>query len=265
MITARPNQPANVIGELKKTVSASRLNLWLQCRLKFYFRHALKLAKPKTAALHVGTTLHAVLQAWSLARWRREPFQVATLKQVFDAAWKDQEGDIDWDGEETKQRDQAWRVLETYFLETPIKANERPEAVEVPVEADLSSHGLPVLRGVLDLVRAGGRIVDYKSAAKTPDSRLAEHQHEIQTSCYAVLYRDATGRMESGMELHHLVKLKTPRILITTMPPMTERQQTRLFRQIESYVTGLDREDFVPSPGFACAGCEFFTECRQWS
>ena len=38
---------------------------------------------------------------------------------------------------------------------------------------------------------------------------------------------------------------------------MTEVQQVRLFRMMESYVEGLAREDFVPSPGFHCAGCEF--------
>jgi len=41
-------------------------------------------------------------------------------------------------------------------------------------------------------------------------------------------------------------------------------QEVRLFRMIESYVDGLAREDFVPSPGFSCAGCELFNECRTW-
>ena len=60
-------------------------------------------------------------------------------------------------------------MLERYFTETPIKADEMPEAVEVPVEADLSKHGLPTLRGVLDLVRAGGRINIFAGAADGPD------------------------------------------------------------------------------------------------
>ena len=33
---------------------------------------------------------------------------------------------------------------------------------------------------------------------------------------------------------------------------------------MEAYVEGLAREDFVPAPGFACAGCEFFNNCRKW-
>jgi len=256
---------ANRIQELKRTVSASRLNLWLQCRLKFFFRYALKLKKPTTAALHTGTTVHAVLQAWNLARWRKQRFVLEQFKQTFEDNWKTQESPINWDGEEPAQRNSAWLMLETYFAATPIKADERPEAVEVAVEADLSRHGLPTLIGIIDLVRAGGRIVDFKTAGKTPDAELVEHQHEVQLSGYAMLYRDATGKKESGIELHHLLKLKVPKLVVSAIKPMTDAQQSRLFRLMESYLTGLDREDFVPSPGFHCAGCEFFNECRLWS
>ena len=46
------------IEKLKQTVSASRLNCRLQCRLKFFFRYVLQIAKPKTAALHYGSVVH---------------------------------------------------------------------------------------------------------------------------------------------------------------------------------------------------------------
>ena len=252
------------IEKLKRTLSASRLNCWLQCRLKFYFRYVLKLTKPKTAALHFGSVVHLVLQQWNLTRWRRQPFEIAKLKQVFETGWLDQ-GQIDWEGEETDQKNSAWLVLEKYFTETPIKTDELSEAVEVPVEADLSQHGLPVLIGILDLVRAGGRIVDFKSAAKTPDPAMALHQHGVQLDCYAVLYREATGKREAGRELHHLIKTKVPKLVITEAGAMLEYQRTRLFRLLEDYVEGLEREDFVPAPGFGCMGCEFLGECQKWN
>jgi putative RecB family exonuclease len=252
------------IQSLKKSVSASRLNCWLQCRLKFYFRYVLQITKPKTPALHYGSVLHLVLQAWNMARWRKQTFEINKLKQVFETGWVDQ-AKIDWDGEEPEQKTSAWAVLEKYFIETPIKANEMPEAVEVPVEADLSKHGLPVLRGVLDLVRAGGRIVDFKSTGKTPDNKMSLHQNGVQLDCYSVLYRESTGKREAGRELHHLIKTKSPKIIITEAGPMLEYQHKRLFRMMEDYVEGLERENFVPSPGMHCAGCEFFNECRRWS
>ena len=155
---AGPVVEPSPIEKLKQSVSASRLSCWLQCRLKFYFRYVLKISKPKTAALHFGFVVHLVLQAWNMARWRKQQFEIGKLKQVFDAGWLEQEGTINWDGEEPEQKVSAWSVLEKYFIDTPIKADEMQEAVEVPVEADLTKHGLPVLRGVLDLVRAGGRI-----------------------------------------------------------------------------------------------------------
>lgn len=91
------------------------------------------------------------------------------------------------------------------------------------------------------------------------------HTTEGQTTGYAVLYREATGSAESGIEIHTLVKTKSPKLIVTELPPPTETQITRLFRGIESYVAGLEREDFVPSPGLQCASCEFFNECRRWS
>jgi len=262
---AQPPPKANPIETLQKTVSASRLNCFLTCRLKFFFRYVEQIVKPPTPSLHVGTVVHLVLQAWNMARWRKQAFELQRFKGVFDKGWGDQPGKINWEDDEPAQKNTAWSLLETYFTETPIKATEMPEAVEVPMEMDLSKHGLPTLMGVLDLVRAGGRIVDFKTAGKTPSPEDALHQNEIQLSCYSVLYREAAGKMESARELHHLVKTKVPKLIITSLEPMNEAQQVRLFRMMDSYQEGVAREDFVPSPGFHCAGCEYFNECRRFA
>lgn len=255
---------ANPVEYLQKTVSASRMTCWLQCRLKFFFRYIKQITKPPTPALHVGSVVHLVLQNWNMSRWKKHVFEIERFKNLFDKNWAEQPANIDWNNEETAQKNTAWGLLETYFAETPIRANEMPEAVEVPIDADLSKHGLPTLIGVLDLVRAGGRIVDFKTSAKTPTPLEATHLNEVQMSCYSVLYREATGKPEAGRELHHLVKTKQPKLVITNLEPMKSSEQVRLFRLADSYQEGLAREDFVPSPGFQCAGCEFLNECRAW-
>jgi len=256
---------ASNIDRLKQTISATRLGLFLQCRLKFYFRYVIQIKKPVTPALHAGSTAHLTLQQWNLARWRREPFAVERYKNLFDTEWKTGQinKQIKWEDEASDQNS-SWRALEHYFTETPIKSDERPEAVEVSVEADLSHHGLPRLIGVLDLVRSGGRIVDFKLVGKTPDPIQLAHTHEVQLTCYSVLYRDATGRTETGLELHHLIRTKQPKFVLTSLPPATQQQHDRLFRLMDSYQSSVEREDFVPAPSFACAGCEFFNECRRW-
>jgi putative RecB family exonuclease len=153
------------VEELMATVSASRLQCWQQCRLKFYFRYVLSIPKMATASLHIGKVVHSVLQAWNMTRWRGQAFNNELLRTLFEKDWRDRQTKslIRWEEEENKQRDNTWTLLQTYFAETPIGANERPEAVEVPMEADLPE-GLPKLVGIIDLVRAGGRIVDFKTS-----------------------------------------------------------------------------------------------------
>jgi putative RecB family exonuclease len=247
------------VRELQQTVSASRLTLYLTCRLRFFFRYVVKLKKPKSPALHVGSAVHATLKAWNKARWRGEILTLTQIHQEFTAAWAETEGDpVEWDGEEVAEQATAWRLLDTSQPFPP-----KPEAVEVPVEADLKEHGLPTVIGVLDLVQEG-RIVDYKTSGQTPNPERVAHTTEVQTSIYSLLYRANTGRQEQGIELHHLVKPKNPKVVVTELPPMSEHQESRVFTLMESFVEGLARRDFVPSPGLQCSTCEYFHQCRAW-
>ncbi len=266
------SQPAARVGrtkeELLTTVSTSRLGTWLSCRLKFYFRYMLGIQKPNSPARHIGSVVHAVLQQWSLARWRGAPLVGEMVDAVFDEAWTEtNEGEeIKWDEDESEAKAKAGALglVQMYLRETPIPLDERPEAVEVMVEKDLSAHGLPKLVGVIDLVRANGRIVDFKTTGKTPNDELTLHTNDVQLSAYSLLYREATDRRETALELHHLVKLKTPKLVVTEAPPATETQTTRFMRLVESYVRGVQANDYVPAPSFACASCEFINECRRW-
>jgi CRISPR/Cas system-associated exonuclease Cas4 (RecB family) len=252
--------------ELLETISASRLGTWLSCRLKFYFRYLSGLPKKPSQAMRVGTVVHAVLQQWNLARWRKAPLIGDMVRTVFDQAWANADADepIEWDDEEEGTKTSAFSLVETYLRDTPIPVEERPEGVEVSVEKDLAQHGLPKLVGIMDLVREGGRIVDFKTTSRTPDSEKVLHTTEVQTTTYAMLYREATDREESGIELHHLVRLKTPKLVVTQSGPASQQQLDRLLRMISSYVRGVEMEDFVPAPGMQCSSCEFFNECRAW-
>ena len=265
MSTPIENKPRS-IKELLSNVSASRLSAFHQCRLKFFFRYVLGLVKPKTAALHVGSTIHLVLKHWNKLRWKGEASTLKQLHDFFTDAWAEEQekAPVEWElGEEDEAKKCSFRLLETYIREGPIPSDEKPEAVEVNVEADLSQHGLPNLVGIIDLVRSGGTIVDFKTSGKSPDPQMVGFLNDIQLSCYGVIYRESTGKKEAGLQLHHLVKTKVPKVVITDMPPVSEVQKSRLFRIMESYVNGLTSGDFVPSPGFQCSSCEFFNECAR--
>jgi len=250
-------------------LSASRLKCFQTCRLQYYFRYVERIPKPTAPALLVGQVVHAVLQTWNLTRWRGEDASVERMRLAFEAHWVDrtERGPISWKDpdDEPGQRARAWKLVEHYLAHSPVPLEERPEAVEVVVERDLPARGLPPLKGVIDLVRDGGRIVDFKTTARTPDDTQARHLNEVQLGCYALLYREATGREESGFELHHLVKTRKPGLVVTGMEPMRRGQIDRLLRVMESHVAGVAAGDFVPSPGLHCGFCDYFAECRRWS
>src|SRR5947207_13848288 len=75
------------IAELTKTISASRLSTWQRCRLQFYFRYVAGIRKSQTPALHIGTSVHTVLQQWNLARWHGRHLEVQQLRETFSRAW----------------------------------------------------------------------------------------------------------------------------------------------------------------------------------
>ena len=189
------------------------------------------------------------------------------LYVAYSAAWlAGQAGEpVYWDGaaDEEEQKRVGWRLLETFFRESPLRDAGKPDAVEVRVEADLSRHGLPTLVGVLDLVQHQ-TVVDFKTSASTPNADRAVLVHATQATAYSLLYRHNTDRQERGVELHHLVKLKQSKLVVIALPAVGEREQSRLFRVVDSYVEGLARRDFFPSTGLQCAACEFFAECAAW-
>ena len=128
------------LEELKKTVSASRLNCFHSCRLKFYFRYVLELSKATSPALFFGKAVHWALQQWSKTRWRGGIVDPISLQTEFNSNWEMAQtlDQVDWEkDEETNQRDKAWGLVEMYLRETPIPYDEKPEGVEVVVEADL--------------------------------------------------------------------------------------------------------------------------------
>jgi hypothetical protein len=136
-----PSSQAEIIAGLLRIVSPSRLTLFLQCRLKFWFRHVARLPKPKTPALYVGGSVHSVLTAWNKARWRQQPLTLKQLHEEYVKAWAHAEEQVAWAVDEEDEKKTAWRLMETYFRESGIPDSVNLDAVEVPGEADCGPTG----------------------------------------------------------------------------------------------------------------------------
>ncbi len=257
--------PGNPEDGVLRYLSASRLKCWQSCRRQFYYRYVVRIETPTAPALFVGQAVHELLRLLNWKRWKDEPHDEAWLREELDRYWEREApvARVAWKdaAEEEKDRAQAWSLVETYLAQCPVDPTEKPEGVEVQVECELGS-GRPPLVGILDLVRAGGMVTDYKTAARSPGEFMATLQHATQLACYALLYRASTDRTERGFQLIHLIKTKEPKIEVHSLGPMTPVQEAQLFFLIDDYLDGIAAERWIPSPGQHCSWCDYADLCR---
>jgi hypothetical protein len=84
--------------------------------------------------------------------------------------------------------------------------------------------GIPLL-GIADLILDGDEgadIVDFKTSSRSAPP--FEISHEVQLTSYAYLFRRTTGQEEVGLEIHSLIKTKTPKIEIHRYPNRSSPQ-----------------------------------------
>lgn len=253
-------------GRALDYISASRLSCWQQCRRKHYFRYVADIPSKPSPAMHLGKVVHATLQQWNLWRWDSKSYTRADLLRAFIRLWKKELADnpVNWVSkrEQIKLRKQAWGLVSTYLDSGVIDEDEDIAGVEVRLEASIPD--LPPLVGIVDLVRGNGRIVDFKTAARSPSENSVAHVHGTQLAIYSILYRFCTEMVEKGIELHHLVKTKVPKVCVTEIGPMQDWDLVNVIELMHRYVDSVKSGDYTPSPSFMCAGCEYLEQCKQW-
>ena len=258
---------ANKYGRALEYISASRLGCWQQCRRKHYFRYIANIPSESSPAMHLGKIVHSALQQWNLWRWDKKSYTRDELQSSFLKAWESElvQHPITWknDTEQETLRNKAWDLITAYLDAEIIDDDENIAGVEVRLEAKVDDE-LPPIMGIVDLVREGGRIVDFKTAAKAPTANSIAHTHGTQLGIYAMLYRHCTGAKEGGIELHHLVKTKVPKVIVSKIPPMQDREINNVIELMHRYVNAVKSEDYTASPSFLCAGCEHLDRCKRW-
>jgi putative RecB family exonuclease len=269
--TARRQEPADVWSY----ISASRLAAWLKCPLAFKLHYIDGIRTPTTPALFVGKVVHAALERFYRHRQlglRLEPSDLARrLVETWGAAAEAEDMRFATAADEHLAQRQAIELVAAYVRQLP-QDEPRPLAVEVSAQAPLvdpatgEDLGIPLL-GITDLVlpeEAGPIIADFKTAAKS--SGPLEITHEIQLSCYAYLFRQASPIPEAGLEIRSLVKTKTPQVQFHRYPARTKQHFQRLFAVIREYLDALDSRRFTFRPSWGCASCDYcHTHCRAWA
>ena len=254
-------------------VSASRLNLWLRCPLAFKCKYIDGVRTPTSPAAFLGKVVHAGLEAVYRHRKLQVPLSLTEINHRVDSSWDLLRGteDVLFESieKETAVKAQATALVLSYVAQVP-DDEPAPEAVEVALETALvdpgtgEDLGIPLV-GIVDLIRDGPLITDFKTTSRS--GAPLEVAHEIQLGCYSYLFRQVTGRTEAGLEIINLVKTKTPKVERHSFPARDKRHFQRLFAVIRAYLDALDSGKFVYRPGIGCQMCDFknSAHCCGWN
>ena len=190
---ADPVAPAEASGpvkhELAAVLSPSQVRTWLTCQTRWWYRYGLGLSEPKTAALAIGSAVHAAIGE----NFRQKIESKRDLPQtgvvaVFRDAWRAAAGETQFQtGEDPDELGAMGEALTVKYMDEAAPFVE-PAAVELPVRGAIA--GVAV-QGVVDLLDVDGRIVDLKTSAKSPAGIDGHYRRQVAT--YTQLAPGATG------------------------------------------------------------------------
>ncbi len=236
----------------------------MRCPLSWKLRYIDGIRTPASPALFVGKVCHSGLEVFYRHRMLGITLPPDEVIRRMDANWDQTVADEQMDFEVAD-------LVRAYLAQVP-DDEPRPLAVEATMEVPLvdpftgEDLGIPLL-GIVDLVLddVDGPVVrDFKTSSRSAPP--FEVTHEIQLTSYGYLFRRTTGLEEIGLEIHSLIKTKTPKIEGHRYPARSDAHFRRLFAVIREYLDALDRGHFNYRPGWGCAMCDFRTShCMKWS
>lgn len=238
-------------------LSASKIGTFLQCGRKFRFRYINRMPPShKAAALGFGSAVHGALETFHQQRAAGASMTPNAVAGLFRIDWASEQVDEIRFKEDETAEDLAVTGEALVKLYAAANQNVAVEAAEVPFELPIAA-GI-VLRGVFDVLLAGGRVREMKTAAKDFDAgTLARH---VQVSAYCWAYKEIRGHVPV-VEIVALLKQKHPRLASHDVT-RTEADLSWFVGLVVEVAHAIEAGVYPPNPSWACTDCEYGEACR---
>jgi DNA helicase-2/ATP-dependent DNA helicase PcrA len=232
-------------------LSASDLDLYLTCPLKYKFARVFGIPKAPTINQRFGILIHNVLQRYHDPKTAPADAGLAGLMGLLEAGWR-RSGFGD-SHDELQFRDRAVSAMENYW-QAESRSQSTPVWLERQFEFRIGPH---YLRGRVDRVdrREDGtyEVIDYKTGMRVDTVR---HGGDIQLALYRLGAREAWDtEIEAGS---YYYVLEGEKVAVESGPDDRERVE-RTALEVGEGILGQDFEP-RPSPG-VCSWCDFRLVC----
>jgi CRISPR/Cas system-associated exonuclease Cas4 (RecB family) len=198
---------------LKRTLSPSQVNEYLDCPFRWYCSSVLRLPEPVTDSLAVGQAMHQTAAALLARKRGGQPVTPDVVGEICAQACDDQLSLIETtaprDEEEASElaadraagEDQVRTLTDLWWQAAA------PSIAPAQIELATTGHIAGVeVHAIIDCVDESGTVIDLKTAAKRPNGISAPHRLQVIT--YAMLHAPADESHTARLD--YLTKTKTP-------------------------------------------------------
>lgn len=259
---------------LPEYLSCTQLGLWKTCQRKWYWRYAVGIKTPKTAALQFGSAVDEALNYYYEERLKGTTPPKEALYERFRDVLDREAQEVEWgEADPDKLRAQGPAIIDAYL--DAFDSKTQPIAVQQKVNVHLDNNG--VLIGAIDILEKDS-IVDTKTA-KEP-WKENKHQYELQPKAYSLWFLEEFGSMPKEFRYQIVCKDECrdddkPRTQLIAFE-VKKFEVERFRRQVQetwdtiNKALYLGKEAFAaeaakdrPSPLCCAAYCEFADLCRK--
>lgn len=260
------------------TLSYSSVRTYLECPLRWKYLYLERLPEAPRGYFSFGKTVHSVLEEllrpYLRPTARRTeagtqrtledfgaragppppPLGTEEMLSLYDRLWIPDGYESPED--EARYRELGRTLLKRYYRQI-VESPPKPVAIEPHLETTWD--GVPIHGYIdrIDLTDSGGlEVLDYKTGRGLS---LQDALTSDQLALYQVLVEK---NFPHPVERLSLIDLRGGARLAT--PPRTTRHLAQLRVSVGEVADGIRDEEFAPTPGRACARCEFRDRCPEF-
>jgi DNA helicase-2/ATP-dependent DNA helicase PcrA len=240
-------------GDGALSLSASDLDLYLTCPLKYKFRRVFGIPQEPTINQRFGILIHSVLE-----RFHKDSDEdgapeggLAGLMDLFESGWR--RSGFGSSDDELQFRDRAREAMRLYW-EREREAEGGPVWLERKFDIRIGPHQV---RGRVDRVDrlpdGSYELIDYKTGERKSEAQL---ENDLQLALYRLAAREAWG-LEAGTGSYYYV-LDADKVAA----PVRADDAERVERTVLKVGEGVLGQDFEPRPSpTTCSWCDYRLIC----
>jgi DNA helicase-2/ATP-dependent DNA helicase PcrA len=240
-------------GDGALSLSASDLDLYLTCPLKYKFRRVFGIPQEPTINQRFGILIHSVLERFHKDSGEDETTNggLAGLMELFESGWR--RSGFGSSDDELQFRDRAREAMRLYW-ERERDAEGEPVWLERKFDIRIGQHQV---RGRVDRVDrlpdGSYELIDYKTGERKSEAQL---ENDLQLALYRLAAREAWG-LEAGTGSYYYV-LDADKVAAPTKSDDAERVE----RTVLAVGEGVLGQDFEPRPSpTTCSWCDYRLIC----